>query len=85
MIDFLQHLIAFVFTLGLLVTFHEFGHFWVARKCDVKILRFSIGFGKPLWSRHFGQDKSELVIAAGVHITYDGWHFELFRCDSKFI
>ena len=64
MIDFLQHLFAFIFALGLLVTFHEFGHFWVARKCDVKILRFSIGFGKPLWSRHFGQDKSELVVAA---------------------
>ena len=63
MIDFLQHLFAFIFALGLLVTFHEFGHFWVARKCDVKILRFSIGFGKPLWVRHFGQDKSELVIA----------------------
>ncbi len=64
MIDFLQHLFAFVFTLGILITFHEFGHFWVARKCDVKILTFSIGFGKPLWSINFGQDKSKLVVAA---------------------
>ncbi|MFT5426619.1 MAG: regulator of sigma E protease [Gammaproteobacteria bacterium] len=64
MIDFLQHLFAFIFALGILVTFHEFGHFWVARKCDVKILTFSIGFGKPLWSRNFGQDKSKFVIAA---------------------
>ncbi len=41
----------FVLTLGVLVTFHEFGHFWVARRCGVKVLRFSIGFGRPLWSR----------------------------------
>ena len=64
MIGFLQHLFAFIFALGILVTFHEFGHFWVARKCDVKILRFSVGFGKPLWSRNFGQDQCELVVAA---------------------
>ena len=41
----------FVVTLGVLVTFHEFGHYWVARRCGVKVLRFSIGFGRPLWSR----------------------------------
>ena len=41
----------FVVTLGVLVTFHEFGHFWVARRCGVKVLRFSVGFGRPLWSR----------------------------------
>ncbi len=50
-------------TLGLLVTFHEFGHFWVARRCGVKVLRFSIGFGKPLWSRR-GRDGTEYVVAA---------------------
>ena len=64
MIEFFQHVIAFLFALGVLITFHEFGHFWVARKCDVKILRFSVGFGQPLWMRHFGKDKSEFVIAA---------------------
>ena len=64
MLALLQHLAAFILALGLLVAFHEFGHFWVARKCDVKILRFSIGFGKPLWLRHFGKDRSELVVAA---------------------
>ncbi|MDT8320073.1 MAG: RIP metalloprotease RseP [Xanthomonadales bacterium] len=37
--------------LGLLITFHEFGHFWVARRLGVRVLRFSVGFGKPLWSR----------------------------------
>lgn len=40
---------AFVVTLGILVTFHEFGHFWVARRCGVKVLTFSVGFGKPIW------------------------------------
>ena len=64
MIDFFQHLLAFVFALGVLITFHEFGHYWVARRFDVKILRFSIGFGRPLWKKYFGKDKSELIIAA---------------------
>jgi regulator of sigma E protease len=50
-------------TLGLLVTFHEFGHFWVARRCGVRVLRFSVGFGKPLWTR-VGKDGTEYVIAA---------------------
>ena len=49
--------------LGVLVTFHEFGHFWVARRCGVKVLRFSVGFGKPLWSR-MGKGGTEYVIAA---------------------
>jgi len=62
--EILQHIIAFVIALGILITFHEFGHFWVARKFDVKILRFSIGFGSPLWKKTFGKDKTELVIAA---------------------
>jgi regulator of sigma E protease len=50
-------------SLGILVTFHEFGHYWVARRCGVKVLRFSIGFGKPIWSR---RDKhgTEFAIAA---------------------
>ncbi len=49
--------------LGVLVTFHEYGHFWVARRCGVKVLRFSVGFGKPLWTWH-GKDGTEYVIAA---------------------
>jgi len=49
--------------LGVLVTFHEFGHFWVARRCGVKVLRFSVGFGKPLWSWR-GKDGTEYAIAA---------------------
>jgi regulator of sigma E protease len=50
-------------TLGILVTFHEFGHSWVARRCGVKVLRFSVGFGKPLWSR-YGRDGTEYAIGA---------------------
>ena len=52
-----------IVTLGVLITFHEFGHFVVARRCGVKVLRFSVGFGKALWSR---RDKhgTEFVIAA---------------------
>jgi len=56
--------IAFIFTLGLIITVHEFGHFQMARWCGVKVLKFSIGFGKPLWSTRFGQDQTEFVIAA---------------------
>lgn len=55
---------SFIVALGLLVAVHEFGHFWVAKKLGVKVLRFSIGFGKPIYSRVFGEDKSEFVIAA---------------------
>ena len=51
-----------IVTLGILVTFHEFGHFWVARRCGVKVLRFSIGFGKPIKSWH-GKDGTEYCVA----------------------
>jgi regulator of sigma E protease len=55
---------AFLITLGVLIVVHEYGHYWVARKCGVKVLRFSIGFGRPLkkWVR--GADRTEWVIAA---------------------
>ena len=55
---------AFLITLGILIVVHEYGHYWVARKCGVKVLRFSIGFGRPLkrWVR--GEDRTEWVIAA---------------------
>ena len=52
-----------IVTLGLLVTFHEFGHYWVARRCGVKVLRFSVGFGRALWSRT-ARDGTEYRIAA---------------------
>jgi regulator of sigma E protease len=62
--EVLLPVLSFVVAIGILVTVHEFGHFWVARRLGVKVLRFSIGFGKPLWMKTFGQDKTELVIAA---------------------
>ncbi len=43
-------LLTFILAISILVVIHEFGHFWVARRCGVKVLRFSVGFGKPLWS-----------------------------------
>lgn len=56
----------FGFILGMLilVVVHEWGHYWVAKKLGVKILRFSVGFGRPLWLRRFGKDQTEWVIAA---------------------
>jgi regulator of sigma E protease len=53
---------AFIVALGLLVAVHEFGHFWVARRCGVKVERFSIGFGKAIW-RRMGKDGTEYVLA----------------------
>jgi len=55
---------AFVVALGCLIIVHEFGHYAVARACGVKVLRFSLGFGKPLWTRQLGRDATEWVIAA---------------------
>ncbi|MGB5304955.1 MAG: RIP metalloprotease RseP [Gammaproteobacteria bacterium] len=57
-------ILAFIVAIGVLVTVHEYGHFWVARRLGVKVLRFSVGFGQPLWKRTFGADRTELVIAA---------------------
>jgi regulator of sigma E protease len=56
-------ILAFIVTLGILITVHEYGHFQVARLCGVKVLRFSIGFGKPLFSRRLGKDQTEFVLA----------------------
>ena len=63
MADFLGSVWWMIVSLGVLVTFHEFGHYWVARRCGVKVLRFSVGFGKPLWSRRNKQG-TEFAIAA---------------------
>lgn len=57
-------ILAFIVTLGVLITIHEYGHFQVARWAGVKVLRFSIGFGKPLFSRRLGKDQTEFVLAA---------------------
>jgi regulator of sigma E protease len=60
----LTTLVAFVVTLGVLIVIHEFGHYWVARRCGVRVLRFSIGFGRPLWKKVYGEDRTEWVVAA---------------------
>jgi regulator of sigma E protease len=57
-------IVAFLVALGLLIVVHELGHYAVARACGVKVLRFSVGFGKPLWARRLGRDATEWVIAA---------------------
>ncbi|PXX66230.1 site-2 protease. Metallo peptidase. MEROPS family M50B [Pseudomonas sp. LAMO17WK12:I10] len=59
----LYMIVGTLIALGVLVTFHEFGHFWVARRCGVKVLRFSVGFGMPLLRWHDRQG-TEFVIAA---------------------
>ncbi len=63
MTEFLGSIWWLLVSLGVLVTFHEYGHYWVARRCGVRVLRFSVGFGKPLWTRR-GKDGTEYVIAA---------------------
>lgn len=62
MFEFFWNLVSFVIALGILITVHEYGHFWVARKNGVKVQKFSIGFGKTLWS-NVGKDGTEYVIA----------------------
>ncbi|MCL2075995.1 MAG: RIP metalloprotease RseP [Betaproteobacteria bacterium] len=64
MLDLPFYLLAFIVLLGALVVVHEFGHFIVARYFGVKVLRFSIGFGKILWLKRFGKDQTELTLCA---------------------
>jgi len=56
--------VGFVIAISILVVVHEFGHYWVAKRLGVKVLRFSVGFGRPLWMRRFGPDHTEWAIAA---------------------
>ncbi|HZF25071.1 MAG TPA: RIP metalloprotease RseP [Steroidobacteraceae bacterium] len=57
-------ILAFMVAISVLVAVHEFGHFWVAKRLGFKVLRFSIGFGRPLWMRTAGPDRTEYAIAA---------------------
>ena len=61
--SFIHTLLYFVVALGILITFHEFGHFWVARRLGVRVLKFSVGFGKPLWRYQKDPDSTEFVVA----------------------
>jgi regulator of sigma E protease len=64
MIDFIYKIVAFAVTLGVLVVIHELGHYAVARLCGVKVLRFSVGFGRIVWARRFGRDGTEWALSA---------------------
>ncbi len=61
--NFVWYVLWYVIAVGFLVVVHEYGHFWVARRLGFKVLRFSVGFGKPIWRRMMGKDETELVIA----------------------
>ncbi|MDE8602059.1 RIP metalloprotease RseP [Marinomonas sp. RSW2] len=58
----IQNILSIVVALGLLITFHEFGHYFVARRCGVKVLRFSVGFGRPIY-RYVGKTGTEYTLA----------------------
>jgi regulator of sigma E protease len=62
--ELLHTLFYFVIAISILVSFHEFGHFWMARKAGVKVLRFSVGFGKVLWSYQKNPETTEYVLSA---------------------
>jgi regulator of sigma E protease len=62
--DLLHTLFYFAIAIGVLVSFHEFGHFWVARKAGVKVLRFSVGFGKVLWAYQKNPESPQYVLSA---------------------
>jgi regulator of sigma E protease len=64
MIDIAYKALWFLVTLGVLVVFHELGHYLVARWCGVKVLRFSVGFGRVIASRRFGPDRTEWALSA---------------------
>ena len=64
MISFLTNLVAFIALISILVAVHEFGHYIVGRWAGMKVLRFSIGFGKPIWMRRSGKDQTEYCISA---------------------
>jgi regulator of sigma E protease len=59
----IQTILAFLLALGPLIIFHELGHYWVARLCGVKVLRFSVGMGRIVWSRRFGPDQTEWAVS----------------------
>ncbi len=62
--NFIWTVLWFIVAVSLLVTVHEFGHYWVARRLGFKVLRFSVGFGRPLISRVAGADRTEYVLAS---------------------
>src|SRR3989337_1952876 len=60
----LTNILAIAFALGALIVVHEYGHYVVARLCNVKVLKFAVGFGRVIWSRRYGRDQTEWAISA---------------------
>ena len=59
----LTSILAFIFAVGLLVTIHEFGHYIIGRYCGMKVLKFSVGFGKSIYSKKVGKDQTEYCLS----------------------
>lgn len=64
MTSFLIMIVSFIVAIAILVSVHEYGHFWMARRVGIRVLKFSIGFGKPIWSRKSPKDGVEYIIAS---------------------
>ncbi|MBI3560447.1 MAG: RIP metalloprotease RseP [Gammaproteobacteria bacterium] len=64
MLNLLYTIVMFIIAISILVAVHEFGHFWVAKRLGVKVLRYSIGIGKPLWIKRLGADQTEYTLSA---------------------
>ena len=62
--NFLYSLLAFIVAISVLIAIHEYGHYIVGRWAGMKVLRFSVGFGKPIWTWVKGEDKTEYCISS---------------------
>ena len=91
--EFLNSIVGFIIAIGILVTFHECGHFIVARLCNVKVLKFSVGFGKPIYSYVSKITKTEYslcTIPLGGYVQMlesknaDGEASDIKECDYKY-
>ena len=62
--ELINSILGFIIAIGILVTFHEYGHFIVARLCNVKVLKFSVGFGKAMFKYQFDKNSTEYSLCA---------------------
>ena len=60
--DILTTILVFILTVSIIIVFHEFGHYIAARACGVKVLEFSLGFGKKIFSYSYGRDNTEYKV-----------------------
>ena len=75
MLDVISSVLAFIVAIGVLVSVHEYGHFWVARRLGFKVLRFSVGFGKPLL-RWRGRPTQQRVASTGSGMVTEAQELE---------